>query len=878
MGKELNTIIEKAKFENILAWLHLDPRVQTILRQGHEPQNSSFGLWLGQNKIPRNISNADISPYIVWVLSHAEWIKTKSEKRVAPNQCCLSETLEGMSPLIEVPNINIKDRAFKDNGIQQRDIEYLLTKFGASEDFSNLPTATVYSILNRLEAADPRGVKAKNIYTKLIDSKTREWAKTVVKKEPRNTFIKQGKILAKSNGKIAYLPIKVVYYVDNISFCREIMNKFNIVQIPRRRGKELVREIFGVSPLEEIKFNLTSGPDIHPINAQFSKLFENFKPYILVFRHGKPTFTTEMNQMKKLKICLCTHLVAKYLFDETEGELTLNPYEHVQPAGENTVYLLLEHSKQYKDMADLKNDRKLRDALAEIICDVIKVDENRKAYRELLAMDRQERDETIQGDLDDPSLEKLKEVRMRLRGISDIQKEFWQTILRVKGIEEDIYEISNDETISFLSNKLCLEEGFIREIFENIEYDKLSTSQNFRHVKRLFTTLKIKVKDFNIHASEEIDFSEDFKSEITSEKFMLEKKFQTHVYETLKDKDIKSKEEFIDITIAYTRSSFVNHYNINEELSVDKQKCFDSTFQEDRFKKLALTYSSLLKQKEAPLEEIYKQNKQDFIQKIEQSGGAYSEDINAFWETQENKSLLYFAEHEELIKRFDSKYPRLPKVGAGGKTQPIIRKNKIILNGKEQEYEEDDYESLIKSIDEDFIQRKYYIEERNPLRPVEATDEIHKTRTGGGRGRHVKKHAKEIGLIGEYYVYKTLTSKYGMEKVFWVSENARKANVNPQGRDSEGLDIRYIDENDQVHYVEVKSSSTDDQAFQISSDEVKFGEKHGKDYEVIAVLNTLDENRKIRNLGNIFDYHEDESFNNNSKFSIENEGFKIKYI
>lgn len=44
--EELDTILEKAKFENILAWLHKDPRIQTILREGHEPQNSSFGLWL----------------------------------------------------------------------------------------------------------------------------------------------------------------------------------------------------------------------------------------------------------------------------------------------------------------------------------------------------------------------------------------------------------------------------------------------------------------------------------------------------------------------------------------------------------------------------------------------------------------------------------------------------------------------------------------------------------------------------------------------------------------------------------------------------------------------------------------------------------------
>jgi hypothetical protein len=876
--EELDAILEKSKFENILAWLHLDSRIQTILREGHEPPNSSFGLWLHKKQYLRNLSHVDISSYITWKLSNAEWVPAKSEKRVPPNQCCLSETLEGMSPLMEVPNINIRDKIFRDNKIQQRDVEYLLTKIGASEDFSNLPTETIYGILSKLEKADPEGEKARNIYTKIIESKPREWAKAVVNEEPRNIFVKQGTIVAKSNGKTAYLPVKDVYYVDNITFCREIMNKFPIVQIPRRRGKEQIREIFGVRPLEDIKFTLNSEPEIHPINTQFSKHFEKFKPYILVFRLDKPTFTTEMNQLKKLRICLCTHLEAKYQFDKTEGNLTLNPYEHIQPAGENTAYLLLDSGKQYSDMTELKKDKKLCDAVAEIISGILKVEENRKDYRELFAVERQERDELIQSDLDDPSLEKLKEVRKRLKDVTDVQKEFWQNILMANGIEEDIYAISDEEeTIPFLSEKLGLEENFVREMFESIDYEKLSTGKNLPHIKKLFTSLNITLKEFNLHAYEEIDFNKEFESEIASEKFRLLKKFQTYFYETLKEKDIKSKEEFINLINAYTTSSFVEHYDINEELSTDKQKCFDRTLSEEPFKKLNLTYSKLLKQEETQLEEVYNKNKQDFLQRIEQSGGAYPDDIIAFLENTSNKSLLYFAEHEELIKRFDAKYPRPPKHGAGGEQQRVMSKKKITLNGKEEEYEEDNYESIIKSIDGDFGKKEYYITKYNPQRPPETIEGGPKTPTGGSRTLPIKKHAKEIGLIGEYYVYKTLIKKYWVDNVFWVSENARTANVNPQGTESEGYDIRYIDENNQVHYVEVKSSSTEDQTFQISADEVKFGEKHGKEYDVIVVLNTLNENRKIRNLGNIFDYEEDESFNNNTRFSVENEGFRIRF-
>jgi hypothetical protein len=247
--EELDTILNKAKFENILAWLHSDPRVQTILREGHEPPNSSFGLWLHKKQYTRDLSHVDISAYIIWKLRNTEWVKTRTGKKVAPTQCCLSETLDGMSPLIEVPDINIKDRVFKDNRMQRRDVEYVLTKIGASEDFLTLPTEIIYTILSRLEIADPDGEKAKTIYRKIIESKPREWVKAVVNEEVRNTFVKEGKILARSDGKTTYLPVNEVYYVDNITFCREIMNKFPIAQIPRRQGKDQIREIFGIRPL-----------------------------------------------------------------------------------------------------------------------------------------------------------------------------------------------------------------------------------------------------------------------------------------------------------------------------------------------------------------------------------------------------------------------------------------------------------------------------------------------------------------------------------------------------------------------------------------------------------------------------------------------------
>jgi len=119
--------------------------------------------------------------------------------------------------------------------------------------------------------------------------------------------------------------------------------------------------------------------------------------------------TTELNHLKKLKIVLCSEISATYQFDDTEGELQLNPYEHIQV--ENTAYLLLDPGKDYRNIPDLKGDIRFCESLAEIITGILKVGENLKDYRELFPKDKQQRDLVIQSDIDDPDLEKLKQAR-----------------------------------------------------------------------------------------------------------------------------------------------------------------------------------------------------------------------------------------------------------------------------------------------------------------------------------------------------------------------------------------------------------------------------------------------------------------------------------
>ena len=179
-----------------------------MIREGHEPEGSIYKIGIRGKRNWRTIKSKDIGSYTVWKLKTTPWIKTASGQKAKPEICCLAKTLIDMSPLIEVPAPNLKDKVFKENNIGPKDIEYILTKVGASENFSELPTETIYSLLKKLESADPEGKRAKNIYRQIIESKPREWSKKAAKEKARSDFVKDGKLLAKSEGKLGYFPVK----------------------------------------------------------------------------------------------------------------------------------------------------------------------------------------------------------------------------------------------------------------------------------------------------------------------------------------------------------------------------------------------------------------------------------------------------------------------------------------------------------------------------------------------------------------------------------------------------------------------------------------------------------------------------------------------
>lgn len=145
--------------------------------------------------------------------------------------------------------------------------------------------------------------------------------------------------------------------------------------------------------------------------------------------------------------------------------------------------------------------------------------------------------------------------------------------------------------------------------------------------------------------------------------------------------------------------------------------------------------------------------------------------------------------------------------------------------------------------------------------------------------KKLKKPSEDLGFIGEWLVYKHLLNTVkNRESIKWVSEYAKFAGVNSDGKNGLGYDFEYVP-NDAKYprYVEVKVVGWEN-AFHISSNEVLQGEKLKKHYEIFLVRNIGDANNfSIEVIQGPFEYKGQRSFNDNDLFTVINDNYILKF-
>ena len=145
------------------------------------------------------------------------------------------------------------------------------------------------------------------------------------------------------------------------------------------------------------------------------------------------------------------------------------------------------------------------------------------------------------------------------------------------------------------------------------------------------------------------------------------------------------------------------------------------------------------------------------------------------------------------------------------------------------------------------------------------------------KGRMSQAMKDLVGLAGEIHAFRALQKFYGVETVgpsSWISENSRHKYPENTTDDGYGCDF-VIHKNGKTHYVEVKATQAEDEAFELGSSEVELAidsaNRRKKEFVILHVLDALSDSPQFRLLPNPYDRK------HKGKYHFEEAGLRVRY-
>jgi hypothetical protein len=859
----LENILIKDSFEVIIRWIEADNDLLGKIIEDREPKDSKIEIKFNSDHNFRYLQGINIKSYIKWLFQTKPWIETESSVRQAPNLCTTASNVNAdFSPHIEKPLINY-DR-FLRLGINRDKLEHFITVVGVHKSMTTFSTKTLDSILLKLPGMEEGRKKAKTIYNQLAVNYDNKLLDRIDKTD--NSYLEfraKGQVFCQ-NGVLA--PVNDVYYVNDKRYGESVLKHFNTIEIDRRRGKEIIKKLFGVEPLDKIDLNLDSDPKLHFANSDFENEIRSFKPYVYILRKDADG-GSEKNLIKDVIFKLVTDIKLRLLKDGQYQILDLNDYESFYLKKRNTVFI---KAPTNLNIENLKKDIDFCSAVAEAFSAILDVDSQRQQLIHLFSINDSDRDTLLRNEIDGNYSQKLSESRLILGYTSNPKLEFWKSFSRCfKGKKINLISVSDNDLLEELTTKFPKHEEVIAAVLDQINYSEINEELSSDLIVRLFKNVGITINQFNQFHYPKIDINELY--EISFKRTLDNKRnaFKSLYYEMcLINNDLKNG--FCDILNEYCYLK----PNVINEVDFDNEK--DLT---DQIKKeYNIDISNEVQQ--LNIDELFQKNLELAWQIIDDTNTdrkLFDQFIN---EKSSTRSLIYFEDQLIIIKdQFNAWVGEIPE---DNKRDNSKTKSKRIAFGNHTILYNDlaDLKNQIDSFLEIEGLNKITSSIIKTITTETNSDDKDDNKTkGGNKGSKKPKTPKEdVGFIGEYIVYRYLLETLNdIKSVKWVSSYARDCGINLDGKDGLGYDMEYIPNGGvNPRYVEVKVVGWED-AFHISSKEVKYGEKYKKNHEIFLVRN-LDTpiNAKIERIQGLFDY-KGKSFTNNDLFSVINDNYIIKF-
>ena len=367
----------------------------------------------------------------------------------------------------------------------------------------------------------------------------------------------------------------------------------------------------------------------------------------------------------------------------------------------------------------------------------------------------------------------------------------------------------------------------------------------------LFDNIHISIEDYNKYSSLKIDFRFLYLKQLEGLKEKLKPIFTYKLHHYLSNRDLNEKSEFQNMIDQYSAKAIVEFEG--PVLDVNVVEDFLIAFNQ-RYPYLQMIEDDLSCPTVSNFLETYRKNDRLFKRELVDYKNCI-QILDDFLVKNSNRSLLYFENTlGELVSRFKSFYETVISQNLADDQNQIDLS--LYLNSPDLK---------IKHVEP---QRSSGHNSRNNPNEFPIGKRI-----DGGRQNSTQ---NLMAIVSEKAVYDILKTNYPTTS--WISKNAAKAGINPEGSDVYGCDIIYVDENNQKHYIEVKSNTADQKHFFVSFPEFDKSIHEGEYYHFFVVLYVFDnEKREILDLGNIFNLDENSDVFNNKKFTANFNSLEITF-
>lgn len=825
--ENLDLILDKADFNDLLAWFLLDEEINVrINSETEEKNNYSCIKGYPYKKVDERVVSPEyIQSYIRYILSTKSWIPDKDGEKTIPLYCCFEDN--NLAPFITVPNIDYSAiREIVGRKCSKKEIDAILGRIGVSDSFQDMDKSVVYQVFMKLPELDSKYKKAKSLYRKII-------REGLAPEEYQNNnpafrdFIENGKVLVKEGGIRRYALVSEARYADKKVFSDEILKKFKMFDVDARSGEEKIKKLFGVKPLKMSNVEIVGKPKLHSLNQQFKKEYLQFLPFVFACRLGLKTANSDFNKLQLTKVYLCSELTIKYDYGQESVKVNLKDYENVYLKN-NIAYLCAPES--FDSFENLKNVFEFADSVSELITAILDVNEDKDFYRDLFRDSILVREKKMRADKGDDNLELLTQARHKFNTDLSLRDEFWLTIAEVMKIPNNRIESSSSEEII---HELKLKD----DIDSDVIFDDLSCEESIKALVRIFEELGIDIEKYNASSNYFIDTTKYWKKLLLEKMKVYKTRYQAYLVHEYRD-----EENCVELYCKFMEEYNYPDPEINNSLFIDVDKIFEN--------ECGVSFKDLDEYKNDEIDILYKEKKNEV------SSDAWNQ-LKRSYSQSDLEAYLLFGKINDLNTPMNQEEPaEKQETYNDSENNSLNRVLNDVLNGEAKGFSN----IGTKKIDNSRQTKENKKKGGNPrLSYNEITD----------------RKKQEIGLVGEAFVFHELIALY--DDVRWVSGNAEKAGRIDKGDDTCGYDIRYKDEDGNVQYVEVKSSKSEDITFYISDKELRFACDNADNYEIIYVLIGEDgkPSDKPFRLGHLFAFGDGEDLFHNERFSIESDNYCI---